>query len=187
MPSLPSLSWHNSLYTANAPEHPLQPMVRPVWIDRDFTPHHEAAIERALAEWNTVLNGHLVYQVRDAHLEVDSLAIITELVNDDGLLFVQKRVDDVDVSTGILGWVEDLGSPVVYLVEGAGEADDGFRIVAEHEVGHVLGMPHENHLPGTLMYPYFNWQPSCIDEVAVRILADIHDWNVDHLNWCTNP
>lgn len=156
-------------------------VIRHYYIDPSFKGTTSSQVEAGFDEWNIALNGYQKF-VKGS---LNGVAKDSELPPFDFLVVnvSSKDATDMLMPEGVLGWVDELGSPVIYLVEDR-MTDQDIRILLMHELGHSLGLPH---LPvkGTLMYPYYPNSP-CIDEITIRELVTVGrgHYQLEHLNWC---
>ncbi len=178
-------------YTVHEPPaaSTFRPDIVPVWIDKDFNLKDKIEVEAALAEWNFVLNGYRQYRIEDASFSFD-LDVLKQVVETgQGLLILnipESAVPEDD--DGVLGWVDNLGSPVVNIVASRIGTRD-LKLIVMHEMAHSMGVPHVR-IDHTLMSPYYQVQIGCIDEITVRQLSFIRralDWDFKHMNWCVVP
>lgn len=180
--------------------HPPDPYARtlhyPVYIDDSFSPEDKQQIKDALAVWNKTLNNYQQYDLKDEHWKpnmVDELGEEVILNQREGMRFVKMSEDSQ--SDGVLGWVDDLGDDVVHLIPNRCRAfggEDGVKIVAMHEMGHSLGIPHVG-VKGALLYPYYTNQAvvengNCIDNITATMLSlNNRRFSLEHLNYCNLP
>lgn len=186
------------LFACHSPyvNHPKDAYARtlqyPVYIDKAFSDQDKKEIKAALSVWNDTLNGYQRFYVQD---ESWSPNMIEEqgtyvILNDrEGFKFV--KIEPNGSEQGILGWVDDFGDETVHLIPERCRsygADDGLKIVAMHEIGHSLGIPH-NGVEGSLLYPYYTHQlpndSSCIDYFTALSLSKNNErFKLEHLNYC---
>lgn len=177
-------------YVQNPPPDPKTTIadVQPVYIDAQFTSEERSAIVAAAEEWNTVLNGYRRYDVQEKPFDMD-YSVITKMFNtDQGLLVLRRTVADIEDEPDLenaLAWVPGLGAPLVYVVaDRIGTRD--LKSIVLHEIGHTLGVDHIR-IKGTLMFPYYPFGRTCVDEVTVAAVATLRRYERSHLNHCVDP
>ncbi len=180
-----------SAYTANPPPAGVVPEIVPVWIDKQFTAEHRAAIHDAFSQWNTALNGYENFTIVSDAFDMEPSTLDQVVSTGQGLIVLRRSTHDdimVLLPDGVLGWVDtDMQSEahVLNLVEDAiGNRD--LVSIAMHEIGHTLRLPH---LPvkHTLMYPSYRYGSPCVDQFTVQTLATVRGWEWHALNFCRRP
>ena len=176
--------------------------VIPVWIDQHFDKAHRAEVVSALNEWNMVLNGYIVYDVKDQFfdktseegkkvlksIEKTDEGLVIEWLSDDDPMFGDSDIE------GLLGVTNDLGRPAheIIMFKEHFVSDDmaAFHTVVMHELGHCAGVRH-NWIKGNLMYPYYDglgrYQSPCVDKLTAIAVAQYWGIPVEHLNYCSSP
>jgi len=163
--------------------------VLPVYIDKDFTFAEKEEIHMAFYEWNKALNGYARFNIvsNDFSGKYESPELDAMNVTGQGIIVYRMTSDNpviqaADDSGRMLAFVPDLGSHEVFVV-----ADRiGTRklsLIMMHELGHDLGLTHDD-IEYTLMFPYAERQPPCIDKITMLRIATRFDFDINHLNYC---
>lgn len=165
-------------------EHPnALTVIRHVYIDPSFKTDTKRQILAGMEEWNVVFNGYEKFV-----LGTETPPFVGGLIHPSPFDFFvvnisPKDADDMEIPDGVLGWVDDLGDPIIHLIEYR-MVDENVRVLFDHELGHALGLPHIP-VQGTLMYP---WYPNsaCVDETTVRALVSVRkgQFSLSNMNWC---
>ncbi len=160
------------------------PEIVRIAIDQRFDPSDRAKIQRAVSEWNQVLNGFARLQVAaviDDGRPAEDQAPIWKVVpahddnakSDVGALFSR--------ALAVTYPLRRVGGMVIVYVDRLGKRD--LTDVMRHELGHVLGLDHE--LDGRLMSSkYTAYNQECIDQAAVEAIAANRMLPEAQLNWC---
>ena len=90
-------------------------------------------------------------------------------------------IPDENPLSRTLAWANDVGGNRIYFVRDR-IVNEWMTGVALHEMGHLLGAPHDN---AYLMAPKFNWENSrCVDYDSMVLVAK-HWWiHPDQLKYC---
>ncbi len=145
-----------------------------VYLAAGFTPKEQSDISEALAEWNHTLNGHLRFDLRDS-------------AGADGLTIMRVPDKDLPLNGPAAQWlavtIRARGDTGLMIVYGDRIARYDLRRIMLHEVGHLLGLEHDD--ASNLMFPrYFHSRQGCVDRATVQKLASQRHWLVDEMNWC---
>lgn len=170
----------STAYTNHVPTNQTT-VIRHVYIDPSFSSNTRNQIEDGLKEWNIVLNGYEKFVVAKGDLPAyENMSPFDFVI----VNITAKEAEEMLMPDGVLGWVDDLGDPVIHLIEYR-MVDQNIKILLMHELGHSLGLPHLQ-VRGTLMFPYYANAP-CATETDVRMLATVHRgaYDLSHLNWCS--
>lgn len=128
-----------------------------LYLDRNFYDYETDAITKAALEWSEATN-HIV------EYDIIQLPVEGKIKYSDSLFIVKKAPDDPKIllmdfaeKNETLGVYEPQGLPSISLVADR-LADDNYKEVVLHELGHSLGL---EHLEGqdnmdALMFPYTN-------------------------------
>jgi hypothetical protein len=134
------------------PEH----VHKTLYLDRTFNQEEVELIVEATYEWNAATEGRVSYDVvvLPAHRKIDvTQAIVVIKVTPD---FPKIMLLDFANKNITLGYWEDGEGPIPYIAMVAGRSHDrSFKSVMLHEIGHSLGLKHNEGETGigTLMYP----------------------------------
>lgn len=162
--------------------------VIPIWVDKNFPAVDLLAIEKAVNQWNFVLNGYIRLEVADVNfdMEVDK---IQEQQDRQGWLFMKIQSDNKiipdqdDPKYKTIGFVDQIGGNHLYLVRDRLYDRDVFGVTL-HEIGHLLGSPHRGN---RLMHPYYTQANSqCIDWISMNEVAHFQGLPVNRLNYCVD-
>lgn len=127
-----------------------------LYLDRSFSQDEVELIVEATYEWNAATEGRVVYDVivLPAHRKIDvTQAIVVIKVTPD---YPKIMLLDFANKNITLGYWEDNEGPIPYIAMVAGRSHDtAFKSVMLHEIGHSLGLKHNEGETGigTLMYP----------------------------------
>jgi hypothetical protein len=179
-------------YTEMA-SRPQRVEIIPVRIDTAFNGADRATIERSVAEWNHVLNGHIRLEIAEAF---NAGPTPTPYVAKDPKTWFIGKVNGtgpgIDSGHGIrkgafsraLAQTHELandGQLVLVFADRVGKRD--LNGILLHEMGHALGLGHDAR--GQLMHAHYSsTKQQCIDRSAVYALAAQRRLPFDELNWC---
>ena len=160
------------------------PEIVRIAIDERFDANQRAKIQRAVGEWNQVLNGFVRLEIaavmddgRPAEDQLPSWKVVP--AHDDiaqseaGALFSR--------ALAVTYPLRRVGGMVIVYVDRLGKRD--LVDIMRHELGHVLGLDHEPD--GRLMSSkYTAHNQECIDQAAVEAIAANRMLPEAQLNWC---
>ena len=160
----------------------------PVRLDASFSASDRAKIVKALDEWNHVLNGFV-------RLEVSAQAFGTGTqppfgVIDQRTWFIgrvtgnARNTSRAQFTQGIAQQqtLANGGELMLVFTDRIGKADLGGVML--HEIGHALGLAHEEHDHHLMSSKYASRKQVCIDRNTVRSLATHRGLPFEDLNWC---
>jgi hypothetical protein len=180
-------------YTSIAPVRPAKAVeVIPVRIDVQFNAGERAKIVEAVRHWNHALNGQVRLDVATQPYNVNAPSNSAGAAPTARNTWTVARVSGTGVSPipgrgpqlGTLAQAQELtngGGMVVVFADKIGQRD--LAQIMLHELGHVLGLGHEN--AGRLMSPHYAGNAQqCIDKGAMQAVAQIKRLTFQALNWC---
>lgn len=160
---------------------PLRTEVISLQLDGTFAAHERARIAHAVRAWNHVLNGFVRFEVAGAAEGGEGSA--------QSWLIAPARQPSlrrgIDLTLALTQPVPSGGGAIVLYVNRLGGRDLGAVLL--HELGHVLGLNHENDNGGEggLMSAYYSAHAqSCVDRRTVARIAAGRRLPLEQLNWC---
>ena len=160
--------------------------VIPLRLDPAFPADERREILRAVGEWNHVLNGYVRFElaIRVFHAEgqrsdpAPPRANVWNILPARGAMPIGGRI------ARPMALMQPLpnGGGVVMIFHNE-TAVAAFATAVRHELGHVLGLPHDP--ASRLMSPIHDpLGQQCIDKAAVAAVAKMRGLPLDQLNWC---
>jgi hypothetical protein len=188
----PAINERGVAYTEMASQ-PSRVETIPVRIDTGFSASDRATIERSLAEWNHVLNGHVRLEIAEAfnagptptpYVAKDPKTWFIGKVNGNGPGIESGHGIKKGAFSRALAQTHELangGQLVLVFADRLGNRD--LNGILLHEMGHALGLGHDSR--GALMQAhYHSTKQQCVDRAAVYSLAAQRRLPFDELNWC---
>lgn len=175
-------------YTSITPLAAAHAEVILVRIDVQFNAGERARIVEAIKHWNHALNGQVRFEIGEAHnVNVASgpkkpNTWLVVRVSGTGFSPIPGRGPQLGTLAQAQTLVE--GGMVSVFADKIGNRD--LAQIMLHELGHVLGLGHEN--AGRLMAPHYSaGAQQCIDKGAVQAVARTKNLSFYALNWCGEP
>ena len=171
------------LYTQNF-SRPAQATILRLRLDQMFDDGERAAIQRAAAEWNHVLNGYIRFEVevipigRPAPPYEPGLWTVVRIPREAD---PPARRPAMEALAATLGPPKEGGLVAVFVDRLIGVE---LSRVMLHEFGHALGLDHNprSHLMASR---YVEDEHKCIDKATVELVAAHWNLPLNELNWCT--
>lgn len=161
-----------------------------VKVDREFSDTDKLAIDKAIFQWNYVLNGHYKMEVVDWEYDATEIQNGTKFPNDAYYIVkinskqfeeFKKYFKEEDKKKFVLAFANTVGGTIAYVVRDRLQQDDVYYILM-HELAHMLGAQHDNF---RLMNPYHTHERfQCVDWKTAEQVAKFLGLNVNDLNWC---
>jgi hypothetical protein len=153
----------------------------PVYLSDDLPEYLRDAAIDAVHQWNLVLNGHLLLDVRSEHVSrkqvQDTDVIFIDVAKDKEPMILE--IHDPDIAGLTAPWGHRRPSALILLVEHKTRGIATELIL--HELGHALGAHHQE---GTLMQARHNDQVVCVDKATWAQVAKVWHWDIESGNWC---
>ncbi len=145
----------------------------PLIVTPDLPPAQRAAVLLAAAEWNHVLNGHARFVVA-AGANVRPLWTVMQMPG--GVSYNARALEPVGLTLPSLE-----GGVVLLYTERLQDLE--LRRVVLHELGHVLGLGH-NDRSRLMSARYFGDYQKCVDGVSAEMVSNALRIPLQELNWC---
>jgi hypothetical protein len=158
----------------------------PLRLDPAFPADERREILRAVGEWNHVLNGYVRFElaIRVFHAEGQRSDPAPPRANVWNILPARGAAPIGGRVARPMALMQPLpnGGGVVMIFHNE-TAVAAFATAVRHELGHVLGLPHDP--ASRLMSPILDpLGQQCIDKATVAAVAKIRGLPLDQLNWC---
>lgn len=160
-----------------------------VRVDKEFSDMDRLAIDKAVFQWNYVLNGHYKLEVVD--WDYDATDIKTEKVYPIDAYYIVKLTTEQyqpfikylkkeDQTKFVLGFA-GVGGTVTYLIRDRLQQEDVYYVLM-HELAHIFGSNHDGF---RLMNPSYNKTDfQCVDWKTAEQVAKFLGLRINDLNWC---
>jgi hypothetical protein len=161
--------------------------VIPIWVDNNFSEQDKLTLSDAINQWNYVLNGQITLDIVDTHFDMEDNKI-KEAGNKGGWLFLKIDHNNPFIpSTGpdlvTLAFADQIGGHTIFFVQDV-MGQNRLPGVALHEIGHLLGAEHDS---SGLMFPRYSAHGfSCVDELAMKEVAEFFHLDASRMNYCVN-
>ncbi len=159
----------------------------PVWIDAKFSDKEKGDIRAALDAWDYTLNGYAQFIVVSDKIDRpsdDPAVTIRRMISKQGLTFNRDEMTPETIESPELAHYDPDADNIMVLSERIGFRN--LQIIVMHEIGHYFMSPPVGHIliKGTLMYPIYDFQPACIDQITAMQVAQVQGFDWRHLNFC---
>lgn len=162
-------------------------LIMEVKIDKEFSDSDKREIDKALMQWNYVLNGHYQFKVVDWNYDASALHD-PKVYYRDAFYFVKITGDESnnynikkDNKDSYVLAFAGIGGTITYVIRERLSVGDVYFTVM-HEIAHMLGADHNKF---RLMNPSFNHTDfQCVDEKTAVQVAKFLGLKLTDLNWC---
>jgi hypothetical protein len=178
----------NSLYTKNYAT-PGKAEIIGLRIDQDFTADEHQKILNAVVVWNYVLNSYIRFEVDRTPFGAPETAAHEATEKDSDWIISRDNASRASSGARTRELAETMNMPVgggIVNVNPNNLKNLSLENVMLHELGHVLGLPH-NPRSRLMSTEYVLDQQGCVDKVTVEMLAKLKNILVSELNWCVLP
>jgi Matrixin len=161
----------------------------PVYVDKNFGEEDKIAIDDALEDWNYVLSGYIVFEVKSYGFDLD-VEEIKEAYRENGLMImkVDSSVGFIPVAGGgdkTVAWADAVGvGHKIYMVRDRIGKSGELKELVMHELGHILGAGHIDGEDSLMRSVYVHQDSRCVDEWTVRKVAEYQGLEYRNLNHC---
>lgn len=145
-----------------------------IFIDSKFTPSEKSQILEAIKQWNTVLNGNLIFDTKVIQIDSDE-KVFPPIDQQDIIVIKTKKCSNCNA----LAYVNKIGGNYIFFVEQNTQSFQ-YKGVMLHEIGHILGLLHINR--ESLMHEKFS-NYDCIDFFTIKQLVTNLKLDVNSLNF----
>lgn len=159
-----------------------------VRVDKEFNDQDRIEIDRAIMQWNYVLNEHVILHITDWEYDASALKKKTVAPDQNHLYFIkvlsqigEKLYDGVRDKNIILAFAQIKGNLLYVFRDRVVDQDQLYGIMM-HEIAHIFGAVHDGK---KLMSPHYsNSKYKCVDYATVAQIAKVLNLTVYDLNWC---
>lgn len=177
-------------YTNNYSSNTEPKRIIQVYIDKEFTITDKQLAAQAIYQWNYVLNGQIILNIKDYNFDMEPNTLIDIKNHGD---FVILKIDsnnpmikdqcDTNLCEQTLAWTDRFGGTTIYIIRDR-ILSTKLDFVILHEIGHLFYLHHVPN-PKSLMYKYtqFNYN-TCIDYDSAYKVAINYNLNFATMNYC---
>ena len=160
------------------------PIHKTLYIDRNLSENELYTIIEAAWEWHQATHNLITYDVvrlPAKHIDANHSIIMVIIPVDFPEMIAMENAEE---DKNHLAYYQDSG-PIPYIgIVPDRIADKEYKTVIMHELGHSLGLSHNEGINGigTLMYPNIDAGRDVITETDLHNLCKIYGCDADHLH-----
>ena len=157
-----------------------------IWIDATFSFQDKNIIVHDIEEWNYVLNGEIVLKVVDTNFNMEDNKIDEAGATGGWIILKIDRYNSMIPKSQdgyvTLAFTDAIAGHLMFVVRDQMISNTMMQGVILHEMGHLLGAQHDQS--GLMLPNYSEVGFHCVDEDAMKEVAEYWHLDSDHLNFC---